>query len=128
MKIAFLIIYILLYTNSFAQLKSYNESESVVKMSFDMADSQSEDFTILIGAKPEYELQVNLLPKSNNIPEKLNQLFKEVACEACSLYRKVEMIDEDPIDFIFENIEEQKVYEVTKNDKVYFVSEYGPKN
>ena len=92
MKIAFLIIYILLYTNSFAQLKSYNESESVVKMSFDMADSQSEDFTI------------------------------------CSLYRKVEMIDEDPIDFIFENIEEQKVYEVTKNDKVYFVSEYGPKN
>lgn len=106
----------------YSQYYSYDEYRIETKMFLDIALSSEEGGYLIIAVLPDYALSTFIvLPKNGN--KSLLEAFEKAGCTKCEVFKE-EIIDKNPVDYIFNEIEEGRVYKITEHKDKFLVTEY----
>ena len=111
-----------IFSNSFAQLSSYEESRIPIRTTFDMAFSLNESDVYILSALDNYEITTNVFVKKEREEEVLQKAIKRAECSSCELIK--EIVSDSPLDYLFENIEEGDVFAIYKLENKYKLKHY----
>lgn len=92
-------------------------------MFLDIALSSNDNCYLIIAALPDYALTTYIAFKKN-ANKSLLEAFDKVNCTNCEVYKE-DIVDKNPVDHIFNKIEEGRVYKIVEHENKFLVTEYS---